>query len=294
MRANLAYFAYRFLAGVTGRLPPAAGYWLARRIGWLLYYVSPGLRRTVSHNIRHVLGAGADEAQVQAVVRQTCVHMLMGHYELFRMQRLTIEQIGARFRMDGRENLDRALAKGRGVIIISAHMGSLDIASQLPLIYGVPMTSPVQHIQPERLFRYILSLRESHGVRFIPSDEPMIGLFRALKRGEMIILPCDRGIADSSREIEFFGAPARLPDGALRVAQRTGAPVVPAFATRLPSPDNSFVVDILPELVLPRTQDREADIAAGMEQVVALLERTIRRHPEQWLVAAPVWPMDAG
>lgn len=290
MPSNLAYITYRILGGVTGRLPPVAGYWLASRVGRLMYHLSPGLRRTVGHNIRHVLGPDAQEEQVQALVRQACVHMIKGHFDLFRLRRLTREQIRAMLHIEGEENLDQALAQGRGAIVISAHLGNVEIAMQLPLIYGVPMTAAIQHIQPERLFRYVLSLRQSHGLRFIPSDEPMIGLFRALKRGELICLPCDRDIADSGRVIDFFGSPTRLSDGALWVAQRTRAPVIPAFATCLA--DGTFALQIEPALHLPHTGDREADVAAWMKIVVAVMERHIAMHPEQWLVAAPVWPMD--
>jgi len=160
--------------------------------------------------------------------------------------------------------------------------------AQLPLALGIQISGAVQHIQPEPLFRYLLKLRQSHGLRLIPNDEPLIGLFRALKRGEIIALPCDRDVADHGRMIEFFGSPTRLPDGPVRVALRTGAPVIPAFAERLP--DDTFQVNVEPPLELQRTGDMEADIESGMKLIVAAMERHISRNPEQWLVAAPIWP----
>jgi lauroyl/myristoyl acyltransferase len=154
----------------------------------------------------------------------------------------------------------------------------------------VPIMGPVQHVKPERLFQYTLKLRQIHGLRLIPSDGPMMELYRALRRGEIVGLPCDRAIADSSREVVFFGSPARLPDGPVRVALRTGAALVPAFALRLP--DDTFRVRIEPVLELPQTGDQEADIALGMSMVAEIMERHISEHPEQWLVAAPIWPLD--
>lgn len=77
----------------------------------------------------------------------------------------------------------------------------------------------------------------------------------------------------------------------MRVALRTGAPLIPAFALRLP--DDTFQVRIEPALDLLSTEDREGDVAAGMRQLVSILERYILQHPEQWLVAAPVWPMES-
>jgi lauroyl/myristoyl acyltransferase len=290
VRGFLTYGFYRLLGAFTGPLPPKIGYGLARKVGPLLYMLSPRLRSILSHNMRHVLGPDADEQDVQATARAACVSICKAHYDLFRLNRLTLDEIWAMTRLEGVENIERALARGKGAVMVTAHFGTVDIMGQLPSYLGVPVSGPVEHTQPERLFQYTLRLRKSHGVRLIPSDGPMMELYRALKRGEIIGLPSDKGIADNSREIEFFGSPAALPFGPVRLALRTGAALVPAFALRLP--DETFRVSIEPELELQQSGDRDADAMAGMKQVVAVMERYISQNPEQWLVAAPVWPMN--
>jgi lauroyl/myristoyl acyltransferase len=290
VRGFLIYSLYRLLGESIGPLPPRIGYWLARRAGSLLYFFYPQLRRILTHNIRHVLGPDASEAEVRTLVRQACVNIAKGHYDLFRVSRLSTDEIKKMVQIEGMEHMEEALARGKGVVVISAHFGNVDLVAQVPLAYGIPIIGAALHVTPERLFRYALKLRQSHGLRLIPADGPLLELFRALKRGEIVALPCDRAIADNTREVDLFGLPARLPDGPLRVALRTGAAVVPAFALRLP--DDSFVVQIEPALELPQTDDLEAAMATGMSLVVSALERHISRHPEQWLVAVPVWPMD--
>jgi KDO2-lipid IV(A) lauroyltransferase len=235
-----------------------------------------------------VLGPGADEAQVQALARQACVNIVKGHYDLFRVSRLTSEEIRDLSRLEGQEHILRALDEGRGVVLASAHLGNVDVVGQLPAVYGLPLTAPIWHCKPERLFQYWLRLRQSHGLRLIPSDGPMMELFRTLKRGEIVALPCDRDFATSVRLVEFFGAPTHLPDGPVRLALRTGAALIPAFALRLP--DDTFEVRIEPPLELSQTGDRDADVIAGMEKLVSVMERYIAKHPDQWLVAAPIWP----
>jgi KDO2-lipid IV(A) lauroyltransferase len=118
----------------------------------------------------------------------------------------------------------------------------------------------------------------------------MVGLLRALKRGEIIALPCDRDFADNSRDVDFFGQPARLPYGPLRLSRRTGTPLLPAFVERLP--DDTFRIHVEPPIIVSRSDDADADIEAAMKEVVSIMERHISRHPEQWLVAAPVWPLE--
>jgi lauroyl/myristoyl acyltransferase len=291
VRALLIYGAYRLLSGLFGPLPPRLGYPLAGRIGSLLYYLSPRLRRDVADNMRHVLGPGAREKEVAALTREVCANIAKGHYDLFRVSRLTPEEIRRIVRIEGMENVQAALQPGKGVVVVSAHLGNVDIIVQAPLAYGLPIMGPTMHVQPERLFRYILKLRQSHGLRLIPIDGPLLQVVRALKRGEIVGLPLDRVIADSTRVVEFFGTPTRLPDGPVRLALRTGAVVLPAFAQRLA--DNSYVLHVEPPLEMRDTGDREADVALGMQQVARIMERHIARSPGQWLIAAPLWPAAA-
>jgi lauroyl/myristoyl acyltransferase len=290
VRGFLTYGTYRLLGALAGPLPPEIGYRMARPAGALFHALSPRFRRILSHNFRHVLGADAGEDQVQALVHKACTNIMKGHYDLFRLSRLSTDEICEITKIEGIEYMEQALALGKGVILISAHFGNIDILGQVPLAYGVPFSAPVQHTQPERLFQYTLKLRQSHGLRLFPADGPLMELYRALGRGEMIGLPCDRGISDNTRAVKFFGATAFLPEGPVRLALRTGAALVPAFGLRLP--DNTFLAWVEPPLELARTGDREADITAGLEMVVEVLERTISQYPDQWLVAAPVWPMD--
>jgi KDO2-lipid IV(A) lauroyltransferase len=259
-------------------------------MGGLIFLFFPGLRRSISLNLKQVLGPSAHESQIKALTRQVCVNIAKGHYELFRLSRMTADDVKARAKFVNREHLDRALAEGRGAVLFSAHLGNTEWAMQLPLAHGMPLSGTVYHTKPERLFRYTTGLRTRFGLKLIPSDHAVIGLFRALKRGEMICLPVDRNLSDSARELPFFGRPALLPTGPVQVALRTGAPLVPVFVERLP--DDRLHVHVEPQIEIPQTGDVEADVLAAMTKAVALMERYIARHPEQWLVAAPIWPTE--
>jgi KDO2-lipid IV(A) lauroyltransferase len=215
------------------------------------------------------------------------VYNVKGHYDLFRVERLRSDEIEAMVQVEGWDHLEEALAQGRGAIVFSAHLGNVDLVIQLAVIRGLLAIAPVQRIQPERLFQYTLRLRTSHGLKLIPSDQPMMGLLRVLKRGGIVGLAADRDATNSGQVVDFFGSPARLPDGPVRLAMRTGSPLIGAFALRLA--DDTFLVRIEPAIELPRTGNQGADLEAGMELVVAAVERHVGQHPEQWLLAQPVW-----
>jgi lauroyl/myristoyl acyltransferase len=288
LRALLTFYVYWIIGGLVGHLPARAGYRLAKWAGLLLYHISPRLRSVLEDNIRHVVGPGVNDEGMRSLVRQACVNITKGHYDLFRVGRLSAAEVEKVVTVEGWHHLVDALSPEQGALVFSAHLGNVDLVIQLAVFRGLTAVAPVQRIKPERLFQYTKRLRESHGMQLLPSDEPMIGLFRALKRGAIVGLGADRNVTDNASKVLFFGEPTFLPDGPVRVALRTGAPLIPAFAIRFP--DDTFQVTIEPPLALPRTEDGEADVAAGMELVVAALERHIGQHPEQWLVAQPVWP----
>ena len=288
MRDYIIYGLYR-LAGILARfLPPRLAYWIAGWGGGLAYRLLPRLRRVAGDNMRHVLGPSATEAQVQAHVRGICTNLLKGYYDLFRADRLTSDEIKKAAQIEGMDRLLDALARGRGVIMVAAHLGNLDLVMHLPSAYGVPVTGVVEHIKPERVYRYFLEQRTSHGLHLIPSDGPMIGLIRALKQGEIVGLSCDRALTDNGYRVDFFGSPALLPDGAVRLALRTGTPLFAGFTERLP--DNTFHITLEMVLDPPHRSESEEDVTTGMEQMVAIMERHISRHPEQWTLSVPIWP----
>jgi KDO2-lipid IV(A) lauroyltransferase len=287
VRAFITYSLYRLLAVSIGRLPPRWGYPLAEYAGHLLCEFSARDRGVIADNLRHVLGPNASESEIQSKVRQACVHIVKGHYDLFRVARLGNAEIEDMVDVTGWQHLKQAMDGGQGVIVLSAHLGNVELVMQGTVIRGIPAVSPVERIEPERLFQYTRAMRQSHGLRLIPADGSMVGLFRALKRGEIVGLAGDRDVTGSGRIVDFFGSPARLPDGPVRVALRTGAPLIPAFAHR--RPDNTVEVHVEPPLQLVRTGDKEADIQKGMEMMVAVMEQYIARWPEQWLVAQRIW-----
>lgn len=124
-------------------------------------------------------------------------------------------------------------------------------------------------------------------MKLIPIDGPLLGLVRALRRGQAVAVAADRDITGSGIVVDFFDAPARLPDGHVQLALRTGAELLPMFALR--HADSSPVVQVEPPLELERTGNFEQDVQVNVQKVVARMEDWIRRYPEQWPMFYPIW-----
>jgi KDO2-lipid IV(A) lauroyltransferase len=288
----LIYYLYRLAGFLVPLVPLRLGYSVAARLGGLFYRLSPGARANVRDNVTHILGEGANAAEVERVTRETFRYIALNYYDLFRVPTLSPAEIERVVKVDGWENVEKALAAGKGLIMVSAHFGNIEIVLHILLFRGVPVTIPVERVQPEILFQYICRVRTSKGLRLIPIDGPILELFRALRRGEIAGLAADRDITQSGVMVDFFGTPARLPDGHVQLALRTRAPIVMGFSQRLP--DNTFVARFEPSLELESTGDHERDVRAGLEKVIAIMERYISQHPEQWAITAPIWRSGQG
>lgn len=284
----LTYYLYRLLGLVLPLIPPRLAYPLATRLGDLFYHLGKATRANIYDNVTHILqGSPKSAGDSETIVRGVFRNMAKNFYDLFRAQTLDLAEVDRLVKVEGREHLDRALSKGKGLILIAAHFGNIDVVAQVLALWDIPIVGPAEHLKPEALFQYICSMRANKSFRLIPIDGPLFELFRALRRNEIVALAADRNIAGSGIVVDFFGAPARLPDGYARLSLRTGAPIIVGFSQRLP--DNTFAVYLEPPMELEATGDRDGDARAGVEKVVAIMERYIGERPEQWVMSVPLW-----
>jgi lauroyl/myristoyl acyltransferase len=286
----LPYYLYRLGGAALPRIPPRLGYRLAELGGALAWALAPGAWRRVCDNVAHVLGEKASRRTVHRTARQTFGNLLKNYYDLFRLPGLTLQECGQLVEVEGWEHIEAGLSQGQGLIVVSAHLGNLEIVTHVLTLRQVPVTAPVERIRPPRLFDYVCRLRASHGLRLVPVDGPLLALVRALRRGQVVALAADRDVTASGQVVDFFGAPARLPCGYVRLALHTGAPIVCAFNERLP--DNRFKAHVLPPLSLACTGDLKADVTTGVRQIVSAMEQAIARRPAQWYVTHATWSLD--
>mgnify|MGYP001084752408 CR=1 FL=1 len=270
-------------------VPPRVGYAIFTRIGDLAYAKSVASRENVCDNLRHVLGPQADAAHIGEVARQIFRNQARNYYDLFRVASLSPAQIEHLVTVHGLERLDQALSAGKGLIMVTVHFGNLDIVVQALALRHYPVTVVAEHLQPEKLYRYVVSLRASKGVKIIPIDSFLRPLFKALRNNEIVGLAADRNLTQTGALVEFFGAPSLLPDGHVQLALRTGAKLIPAFSMR--RPDNTFEAFVEPPLALEDTGDLQQDVRQGMAELVAVLEKYIGQHPEQWVMFQPIWKL---
>ncbi len=285
--AERPYYLWKVLYWLANSLPPALGERLFRWLGALTFRFAADTRAAAMDNFRHVLGPQASEAQVEATARAALIHQLHRYYITFRPHMSDAEWAHGHT-VEGWEHFDAVVQPNKPVIIMVAHLGILEhVAEVVRRDRGLRPTAPAEAIKPQRLFDFVIELREGFGGRGIPADTSGMEIIRCLRRGETIAIAVDYDSTRTGVVIDFFGAPALMPQGPARLALLTNAPILPGYSRW--APDGTFHTVFEPAIIVERTGDREADILAGTRQITAVLERWIRSHPTEWTMFNPIW-----
>lgn len=297
--ASVAYLAYRAGAETARRLPAPLGRLLARTASRGMLRLWRDRRHQVERNLRRVLGPDATDAAVADATARMFDYYARYWHELFRLDPGVADGRGVvldRADLVGAEHLDAATggpgaAVPRGAILALPHLGNWDLAGAFLAARGHRLMVAAEPVDPPELFEWFAETRRGLGMEVVglgPEVAPT--LLRGLEQGALVCLVCDRDLNGDGMEVEFFGAPARVPRGPALLALRAGVPLLPAAARFLP--DGRQRVAIGAPLDLERRGRLRDDVERVTGDLVRHLEEHIAAVPDQWLVMQPVWSDD--
>lgn len=184
--------------------------------------------------------------------------------------------------VQGREHLEAALAKGRGGIALSFHLGNFALLTAAMGAAGHPVHTLLRYLDDERLMHLMLHHSRSFFTELIPSLPRREAVKRILRvlRDNGIVLMLGDNLKRGELETTLFGQPVRTARGAVSLALRTRAPVLPVYLVRGHSGRLRLIIE--PEMEMERTGDLGADVAANTARIMRLLEDLVRRYPDQW------------
>ena len=270
--------------------PRVLRYWMADRSGDLFYVLFKTYRDNVKANIAQVLNLPDSDGRV----RRTAIKIFRSSSRNFADMLLVPHKSRREIVNDGVavegdwSLIEDALADGKGVILLTGHLGSFDYVGQILGARGYRLTIMTTRTTSRFIFDAVTYLRRSKGVSLVEASPSGVRkAMQALRRGECVVLASDRDFHLNGRPVEFFGKRTTLPPGAVRIGRETGAPLVPMFGTRIRRGQG---VRILPAFAIKKTNDIEEDLRVGMEQIVAVLEQAISATPEEWFMFQRVWP----
>src|SRR5438445_818818 len=209
--------------------------------------------------------------------------------DFFKIPRMDRRKLGALLTPSGLENLDAAMARGKGVIVVAPHMGSWELAAASWAASFGEIGVMVEQIEPRQLFEHVSALRSRMNIRVIPlSRTGARDILRILKEHRMVVLAMDRDILNTGQPFKFFGRLTSFPTGPVEIALKTGAPILPAFC--IPDRNDAYIAIGEPPLFLTPSEEHRAHLRGAMEQILATFERYIKRYRDQWHDLEPIWP----
>jgi lauroyl/myristoyl acyltransferase len=280
------------LAAVFSRYVPArSGHHLARLAAAAVCRLQPEVYRIVRANLGQVLGPAASAGEVHDRTWQVFYHFVLGYFDFFRSLRLPREQVLQLIEVPGalRTMLRSEAEAGRGLLLVIPHTGNFDLAGRVMTFYA-PSIQVISLPDPHPGFRSLNALRQQAGAQITPlSPAALRQALRTLRGGGVVGLGGDRPVSELDDPVPFFGRPAHMPSGHVRLALKTDALVV-VVGCVYRSQDQRYAVVMEPPLEMVRTGDAAEEARINTCRVLEAMEKIIQRWSEQWMMFVPVWP----
>jgi KDO2-lipid IV(A) lauroyltransferase len=223
------------------------------------------------------------DEEKQRIAHESFLTMLRGFMETFYCVRFYDKKFDPWIELEGRKNLEQALALGKGVIGVSAHLGTFTLLGAKLYASGFHLTWILGGQAHPRLAQVWRQMGERVGMKFIIIDSLFRfhrEILRSLRKREIVGFLCDENQKQGGVVVEFLGRAMALPVGPAVYHLKTGAPIVPMFIVRQKERGHKVIVD--PPLKVQLSGDEERDIFNIVDQIARVMESYIKKYPGQW------------
>ena len=283
----LYFLLYKIGQLIVLILPLKAGYRLACWVADIHYRLSKRDRQIIINNLKVVLKR--DERKINYYARE--VFRNFGKYlvDFLRFSKLDRRFIEERIKIEGKEYFDEALRTGKGVVILSAHLGNWELAGAVAAMLGYPLNIVAWVHKNRRVNNLFLRQRTNKGIKVIPPGISVKKCFSVLRNNEMVGLVGDIDFAnpDHGISINFFGKRALLPKGPATLSLKTGACIIPVFMVREEKDFFKFIINR--PIEYNATGNFEEDLKNLTQRISEVLESFISRYPSQWSIFSEIW-----
>jgi KDO2-lipid IV(A) lauroyltransferase len=274
------YVALRGFLGALGALPWRAATAVGATLASAGYRPLGIRRRTVERQIAAAFPEW-DAERVAATARAAYAHLGRVTTETALLSKMDRAQVLALFEgADGWELIEEALAQGRGLFLVSGHLGNWELAGSYIAARGVPLDAVVRRMNNPLFDRYLSATRLRIGMTVVYDNEAVRRAARGVQANRAMAFLVDQGVKHlASTYVPFFGRPAKTPRGPAVLALRWDVPVLFGVAIRQPSGRYRLFLERVP---VERTDDREGETDRVVTRYTETLEKWVRRAPEQY------------
>ncbi len=285
LRHRLEYAALLVAAPLIRSLPRQAALRLGRRIGSLSRWFLAERRKLAEDNVSQAF-PDLSPQQVVALVKRNFEQLGMCAVDALRLDLFSVDKPEEYFEIRGVEHLREAQALGRGVILLTGHLGFWEAGNYVFPALGVPLDTIAKPLKNRLTDAYFYRIRTHFGADILNSRKGARRILKSLQAGRAIGLLLDQHISPpGSTQVDFFGRKAYVTTAITNLAMKYQIPIVPTFCLR--QPDNRYEAWIEP-LVLLEGEGEEA-LVENTQYLTTIIEQAIRRDPGQWFWMHKRW-----
>jgi len=277
-----AWFGLNICSLIVKVIPAGCLYAFAKNIAVLAYIFAKKQRKIALDSLSIAFGREKSPREIEEIARNCFIYMAKSAVELmflFDKPQVLKELV----EIQGRQNLDKALASGRGAILVSAHFGNFPLLLGRLAVDGYKAGGIMRPMHDARVEKIFLEKRDKFGVKTIysqPRNECVNNTITALRNNELVFIPIDQNFGTGGVFVNFFGREAATATGPIIFAQRTKAALIPCFILRQPGDKHKIIFE--PELELKEGKDSQDTILINIQRLTDIIESYIRRYPAEW------------
>ncbi|MFW5855718.1 MAG: lysophospholipid acyltransferase family protein [Bacillota bacterium] len=278
MKNLILYLIYRIFTLLVLIFPTSLKKSLGRGFGKLAYKITPGRRQIAAENIKRALPAKSQK-EIDKMVKAVYDNLGKVMVEFILLKKLDKNNLKNLVEIEGENHLKRAANSEEGVIIYSAHFGNWEWLASILALKGYKLSAIAQE-QSNKLFnKKVNQIRKEKGIEIIPKGVSVRNVYKKLKDGECVFILGDQNAGKKGWKMQFFNLDTSAYNGAVKLAQKTGARIVPAFIAR--KGWLNFKITIHPSLQVNKSADNKK-LKGILQELLSITENTIKENPEQW------------
>lgn len=284
---NKAYI-YRVSLWLAHILPLSFMKWLTRNIAVISYFLYKDAKINVENNLSHIF---SDTKKVKAIGKEVFINYGLYLADWAKLITMDTKKVFSRFStIQGREVFNGAHERGKGIILLAAHLGNWELGGIFFGHSGIPINIVTAKDEVKAIASIRESVRNLHNVKTITIDDDpffFIDIINALKRNEIVAMLIDRYERKNGVLIDFFGEPAYFPPGPVLLARNTGCAVLPAFT--IMEKNGNYKTAVGSVINMEFSDDKDRDICVNLRKIVKVFEQYILEYPNQWYNFSPIW-----
>ncbi len=282
IKRNAGYYAFLALRAAVGSLPAGARLSVGESLGSLAYNLAGRERRRAMDSLSKAFGQEKPREELEQIARTSFRNLGRCAAELCGLWHGRTEDVVPLFDEGAaRPKIDAALAQGRGVVVVTAHLDNWELLGAYGHAAGYSTAVVAKRIYFEKYDRIIMGMRRRFGMEVIYQDESPRKLLRALRDGKILAVLADQDVRRLDGVfVPFLGRPAFTPTGPVSLALASKAPLVLGHTVRMGRDRHKVIISDPIEF---DRSDKKKAIIDGTRAWSAMVEAAIRKHPDQWV-----------